>query len=77
LVGSTNSYSTTSLSQLRTFKLEITSYVAPYLFKQTEITMLNYSDIKNYWSKFYADAFEDAKSFWKNYADTVEKFYKK
>lgn len=39
--------------------------------------MLNYSDIKNYWNKFYADAFEDAKSFWKNYLDTVEKFYKK
>ncbi len=39
--------------------------------------MLNYSDFKNYWSKFYADAFEDAKNFWKNYADTVEKFYKK
>ena len=42
-----------------------------------EITMLNYSDIKNYFTKFYADAFEDAKSFWKNYADSVEKFYKK
>ena len=39
--------------------------------------MLNYSDIKNYWSKFYADAFEDVKTFWKNYVDTVEKFYKK
>ena len=39
--------------------------------------MLNYSDIKNYWTKFYADAFEDTKSFWKNYLDTVEKFYKK
>lgn len=39
--------------------------------------MLNYSDIKNYWSKFYADAFEDVKTFLKNYADTVEKFYKK
>ena len=39
--------------------------------------MLNYSDIKNYWSKFYTDAFEDAKSFWKNYLDTVEKLYKK
>jgi hypothetical protein len=24
--------------------------------------MLNYSDIKAYWSKFYADAFEDAKT---------------
>ena len=33
--------------------------------------------IKEYWTKFYADAFEDAKSFWKNYADTVEKLYKK
>jgi hypothetical protein len=42
-----------------------------------EITMLNYSDFKNYFTKFYADAFEDAKIFWKNYADTVEKFYKK
>jgi len=39
--------------------------------------MLNYSDLKNYFIKFYADAFEDAKSYWKNYLDTVEKFYKK
>ena len=39
--------------------------------------MLNYNDIKSYLSKFYADVFEDAKSFWKNYADTVEKLYKK
>ena len=46
-------------------------------FYSKENSMLNYSEIKNYWSKFYADAFEDAKSFWKNYADTVEKFYKK
>jgi len=46
-------------------------------FYSKENSMLNYSDIKNYWSKFYADAFEDAKSFWKNYADIVEKFYKK
>jgi hypothetical protein len=42
-----------------------------------ENIMLNYTDIKNYWTKFYADAFEDVKSFWKNYADTVEKLYKK
>jgi len=42
-----------------------------------ENIMLNYNDIKSYWSKFYADAFEDVKSFWKNYADTVEKLYKK
>ena len=46
-------------------------------FYSKENSMLNYSDIKNYWSKFYADAFEDVKTFWKNYADTVEKFYKK
>jgi hypothetical protein len=42
-----------------------------------EIQMLNYSDIKKYWSKFYQDAFEDAKSFWKDYCDSVEKLYKK
>ena len=46
-------------------------------FYSKENNMLNYSDVKNYWTKFYADAFEDAKSFWKNYADSVEKFYKK
>jgi hypothetical protein len=30
--------------------------------------MLDYKSFKEYWTKFYADAFEDAKSFWKNYA---------
>ena len=45
--------------------------------QQTKITMLNYSDFKNYWTKFYADAFEDAKTFWKDYAKNVEQFYKK
>jgi hypothetical protein len=39
--------------------------------------MINYSDFKNYFTKFYADAFEDTKSFWKNYCDQVEKLYKK
>jgi hypothetical protein len=29
--------------------------------------MLNYTDqSKNYWTKFYADAFEDTKKFWKD-----------
>ena len=37
--------------------------------------MLNYKSIKEYWSKFYADAFEDVKTFWKDYAKTVEQFY--
>ena len=35
--------------------------------------MLNYSDFKNYFTKFYADAFEDAKTFWKDYARNVER----
>lgn len=48
-----------------------------YNFYSKENSMLDYKSIKEYWSKFYADAFEDAKSFWKNYLDTVEKFYKK
>ena len=39
--------------------------------------MLNYTDIKNYWTKFYADAFEDSKKFWKDYAKAVEEFYNK
>ena len=42
-----------------------------------ENTMLDYKSFREYWTKFYADAFEDAKSFWKNYVDTVEKLYKK
>lgn len=46
-------------------------------FYTKENNMLNYSDIKNYWSKFYADAFEDAKSYWKNYFDLVQNIYKK
>ena len=46
-------------------------------FYSKENNMLNYSDIKNYWSKFYADAFEDAKSYWKNYFDLVQSIYKK
>ena len=48
-----------------------------YNFYTKENDMLNYSDIKNYWSKFYADAFEDVKTFWKDYAKNVEQFYKK
>jgi len=39
--------------------------------------MLNYSDIKNYFSKFTNDYAEDVKSFWNNYLDTVQKFYNK
>ena len=46
-------------------------------FYSKENSMLNYSDIKAYWSKFYADAFEDVKTFWKDYAKNVEQFYKK
>jgi len=46
-------------------------------FYSKENSMLNYSDIKNYWSKFYADAFEDVKTFWKDYAKNVEQFYTK
>ncbi len=36
--------------------------------------MLDYKSFKEYWSKFYADAFEDVKTFWKDYAKTVELF---
>jgi hypothetical protein len=46
-------------------------------FYSKENSMLNYSDIKNYLSKFYADAFEDAKTFWKDYAKNLEQFYTK
>ena len=42
-----------------------------------ETKMLNYSDLKQYWSKFYADAFEDVKNFWKDYAKACEQFYSK
>jgi hypothetical protein len=28
-------------------------------------------------TKFYADAFEDTKKFWKDYAKAVEEFYNK
>jgi hypothetical protein len=39
--------------------------------------MLDYKSIKEYFTKFYADAFEDAKKFWKDYAKAVEEFYNK
>ncbi len=39
--------------------------------------MLDYKSIKEYWTKFYADAFEDAKKFRKDYAKAVEEFYNK
>jgi hypothetical protein len=42
-----------------------------------ENTMLDYKSIKEYFTKFYADAFEDAKKFWKDYAKAVEEFYNK
>ena len=38
--------------------------------------MFDYKSFKEYFTKFYADAFEDAKSFWNNYLETVEKIYK-
>ena len=46
-------------------------------FYSKENNMLNYSDVKNYWSKFANDYAEDVKSFWNNYLDTVQKFYNK
>ena len=46
-------------------------------FYSKENSMLDYKSIKEYWSKFYADAFEDVKTFWKDYAKTVEQFYSK
>ena len=39
--------------------------------------MLDYKSFKDYWTKFYADAFEDAKTFWKDCAKTMEQFYTK
>jgi len=48
-----------------------------YNFYTKENDMLNYSDVKNYWSKFANDYAEDVKSFWNNYLDTVNKFYNK
>lgn len=39
--------------------------------------MLNYSDIKNYYTKFINDYSEDVKSFWDNYFEILSKFYKK
>ncbi len=42
-----------------------------------ENTMLDYKSIREYWTKFYADAFEDFKTFWKDYANNVEQFYNK
>jgi hypothetical protein len=39
--------------------------------------MLNYSDIKSYWTKFAQDMTTDVKSAWENYFKTVESFYKK
>ena len=38
--------------------------------------MYNYSDIKNYWNKFFNDYAADVKSFWNNYLETIEKIYK-
>ena len=38
--------------------------------------MLNYTDVKNYWTKFLNDYTADVKSFWNNYLETVEKIYK-
>lgn len=37
--------------------------------------MLNYSDIKSYWSKFITDYSKDVKSFWNNYLETIQKVY--
>jgi hypothetical protein len=48
-----------------------------YNFYSKENSMLDYKSFKEYWSKFYADAFEDVKTFWKDYAKTVEQFYSK
>jgi len=48
-----------------------------YNFYTKENDMLNYSDIKSYWSKFANDYVQDVKSFWNNYLDTVNKFYNK
>ena len=42
-----------------------------------ENTMLDYKSIREYWTKFYADAFEDVKTFCKDYAKSVEQFYNK
>ena len=38
--------------------------------------MLNYTDIKSYWNKFFNDYSADVKSFWNNYLEAVEKIYK-
>ena len=46
-------------------------------FYSKENSMLDYKSIKEYWSKFYAASFEDAKTFWKNYAKNLEQFYTK
>jgi len=46
-------------------------------FYSKENSMLDYKSFKDYWTKFYADAFEDAKTFWKDYAKTMEQFYTK
>jgi len=46
-------------------------------FYTKENSMINYSDIKNYFTKFYADYVNDVKSFWESYTAEVEKFYKK
>ena len=46
-------------------------------FYSKEKSMLDYKSIKEFWSKFYIDAFEDAKTFWKDYAKSVEQFYSK
>ena len=46
-------------------------------FYTKEKSMLNYFDIKSYWSKFANDYAQDVKSFWNNYLDTVNKFYNK
>ena len=45
-------------------------------FYSKENNMLNYSDIKNYWNKFFNDYAADVKSFWNNYLETVERIYK-
>lgn len=42
-----------------------------------ENTMLDYKSFREYWTKFYADAFEDVKTFWKDYAKNIEQFYNK
>jgi hypothetical protein len=46
-------------------------------FYSKENSMLDYKSIKEYWSKFYADAFEDVKNFWKDYAKACAQFYSK